>query len=291
MDMIQCSKFLSKIKRVWLLNPDNPVKYKKGKFSEYTYYEFIYEELCEFMVMYLYNRYKSMLEEKNVRLDYIEDLVKNQPIDTVYFRMLDFIEIWSRTYSGPPPSLEKISMNSQSVHMVVVTRKTNDGISLLESQTVPRDQKTLGEIKATWLRMYKERDVDDVIKDMTEWGSRPTVMNLHKNIYKCILRGLWARIKTFEGDLKSELVRRLWEECSEAVGLCADGHVGRLVNVLIGFDEQFKAEINPKESFQNNMALIANSDNSIESKIDQANTLMDEIQMPLEERQVWLDAF
>jgi hypothetical protein len=264
MDIIQCGKFLSKIKRVWLLDPDNPVKYKKGKFHEYTYYKFIYEELCEFMISYLHNRYKSMLEEKNVRLDYIEDIVKNQPIDDVYFRMLDFIEIWSRTYSGPPPSLEKISMNSQSVHMVVVTRKTNDGISLLESQKVLKGQKTLGEIKTAWLLRYKEREVDDVLRDMTDWGSRPTVMDLNKNVYKGILRGLWAKIKTFNDDLKSELIRRLWEECSEAVGLCADGHVSRLVNVLIGFDEQFKTKISPKESFQNNMALLANSDNSME---------------------------
>jgi len=232
-----------------------------------------------------------MLEEKDVRLDYIEDLVKNQPIDDVYFRMLDYIEVWSMTYKGPPPSLQKISMNSQSVHMVVVTRKTNDGISLLESQKVPEGQKTLGEIKATWLRMYKERDVDDVMKDMSDWGSRPTVMNLHKNVYKSVLRGLWAKIKSFEGDLKCELVKRLWEECSEAVGLCADGHVGRLVNVLIGFDEQFKTDISPKESFQNSMALLANSDLDMKSKIHQATKLMDELQMPQEERQVWLEAF
>lgn len=291
MDIIQCGKFLSKIKKVWLLDPDNPVKYKKGKFHEYTYYKVIYEELCEFMISYLHNRYKTMLEEKNVRLDYIEDLVKNQPIDDVYFRMLDFIEIWSRTYSGPPPSLEKISMNAQSVHMVVVTRKTNDGISLLESQKILKGQNTLKEIKNTWLRMYKEREVDDVMRDMADWGSRLTVMDLHKNVYKNVLRGLWAKIKTFNDDLKSELIRRLWEECSEAVGLCADGHVGRLVNVLIGFDEQFKTEISPKESFQNSMALLANSDTSMESKIDQATKLMDELQMPLEERQVWLDAF
>jgi len=39
--------------------------------------------------------------------------------------------------------------------------------------------------------------------------------------------------------------------------------------------------------FQNNIA----ADASVAFKIDQANRLMDELEMPPDERQAWLDAF
>jgi hypothetical protein len=119
---------------------------------------------------------------------------------------------------------------------------------------------------------------------MKDWGSKKQVMDKSKNLYKSVLRGLWAKIMSFNDELKSELVRRLFEECSEAVGMCADGHVGRLVNVLVGFDEQFKNNISKKEYFQNNMAMIAKSDVPLAFKIDQAKKLMDE-------RDAWLEAF
>jgi hypothetical protein len=61
--------------------------------------------------------------------------------------------------------------------------------------------------------------------------------------------------------------------------------------VLVGFDEQFKSNISPMEYFQNNMSLIANSDVPIRFKIDHAKKLMDDIKLPEEEREAWLEAF
>lgn len=69
------------------------------------------------------------------------------------------------------------------------------------------------------------------------------------------------------------------------------GHVGRLINVLIGFDEQFKNSVSPKEYFQNNISLIAKSQVPMAFKLEQAKRLMDDIKMPEEERQLWLEAF
>ena len=125
---------------------------------------------------------------------------------------------------------------------------------------------------------------------MRDWGNRNAVMKPDENLYKTTLRGLWAKIK--ESPSRTELVKRLYEEATEAVGLCADGHVGRLCNVLVGFDPEFTSSLSPKEYFQNNIALIyENIHASLEAKIQQAKALMDEIGMPEEERQAWLDAF
>ena len=291
-DIYECKKFMSRAKRLWLLEPDNPVRYKKAKLSEFTYYKHIYAELCNFMVSFLQERYERMLVNKKVTLEEIRLMVDKQPIDSVYWRIMDMVNIWAMRIAGPVENLGKIANDSQSVHSVSATRSTNDGIFILEKQEVPFGQKTVDEIREAWSKKFNPTQVDRLIQDMKDWGSRPQVMDKKKNLYKSVLRGLWAKIKSFDdAELKTELVKRLFEECSEALGMCADGHVGRLVNVLIGFDEQFKSNISPKEYFQNNMALIAKSEVPLAFKIDQAKKLMDEVDIPQEERDAWLEAF
>ncbi len=282
---------MSRAKRLWLLEPDNPIRYKKAKLPEFTYYKHIYAELCNFMVDFLQARYEAMLIQKKVTLEQIRIMVEKQPIDNVYWRVIDMVNIWAMRIAGPVENLGNIATDRQSVHAVSVTKNTNDGIFILRKQTVPVGQKTLAEIEVEWMKIYHLTTVKKVIDDMRDWGSRKQVMDKNSNTYKSVLRGLWAKIKTFDGELKVELTKRLWEECNEALGMCADGHVGRLVNVLIGFDEQFKNSVSPKEYFQNNIALIAASTVPMAFKLEQAKRLMDDIEMPENERQIWLDAF
>ena len=295
-DPTECSKFLAKLKKVWLVNPDDPIRFKKGKFHLFTLYKYVQKDLCDFMVSHLQKRYEAMFVEKSASLEHINMLIDKQPIDNVYWRLMDIVQILALRYEGPVANLAKIANNSQSVHTVSVTKNTNEGIVILESYDVPRGQKTLAEIEEAWIVATtgaKENPwpINEVIKDMRDWGSRLTVMHKTKNVYKEVLRGLWAKIKSFEGEIRTELIKRLWEESNEAVGMCADGHVGRLINVLSGFDEQFKSHMSPKDYFQNNMSLIAAADAPVAFKIDQANRLMDELGMPPDERQPWLDAF
>jgi hypothetical protein len=153
-------------------------------------------------------------------------------------------------------------------------------------------------IFAAYYKMWYEKNypllssIEKTIADMRDWGRRASVMLKGENVYRSTLRGLWAKIKTFEGEQKDELVKRLFEECNEAVEQCADGHVGRLCNVLVGFDPEFTCSLSPMEYFQNTIALIAeNTHSNHETKIKQAVALMNEVEMPAGERQAWLDAF
>lgn len=132
-------------------------------------------------------------------------------------------------------------------------------------------------------------NIESTIKDMKDWGNRTSVMKKGENVYKATLRGLWAKIK--ESPSRTELVKRLYEECYEAVGLCADGHVGRLCNVMVGFDPEFTCSISPMEYFQNSIALISeNTHSTQEMKLQHATDLMNSVGMPEGERKAWLDA-
>jgi len=260
----------------------------------------LHKEIVDYMVTTLKDIYEDQLVQKKLTLQQVDNMIFLQPIEDVRHLLWSMIEIWALTYK-PVAQLKDIVENEQSVHTVIVLKMTNEGIGILGSVPVLPGQKTLAEIGAAWLALPREDlrldkesyvvpRIKYIIADMTEWGKRPTVMHKTENVYRKTLRGLWAKIKAADPEIYKELVKRLWEECSEARGLCADGHVGRLVNVLVGFDEEFKSNISPKEYFQNNMSLIANSTAPLAFRTEQAIKLMDEIGMTEEERGVWLEA-
>ena len=245
---------------------------------------------------------EPQLVSKKITLNEVDNYIHLQPYGEVRTRMWSLVDIWTLTYKGPVADLGDISKDGQSIHVREVEKNTNDGILILSKIEVPKGQKTLTEIyyafrdtvfadeypvNAQSVKMKLKR----VVNDMRGWASRDKVMSTSENVYKNVLRGLWTKINTYEQELRRELVKRLWEECSEAVEMCADGHVGRLINVLIGFDDDFKSKISPMEYFQNNMALISqNALAPMAFKLEHARKLMDEIGMPEEQRGAWLEA-
>jgi len=291
-------KCVSEVKRAWLLTPDRPSRVTENLFTEYLENDYVpydmklrfEKDLSNFMVEFLIERYNSWLEHKLITIRKLEVYIDNQFIDDVYHRMRSMIDIWNITYKGPVPKLKDIASDSQSVHTGVVVKGTNNGILLLSKVDVVCGQKTLLEINAAWGSKPALQRMT-VYKDMRDWGSRPVVMSDKENLYRKVLRGLWAKIKAVQDvGARSELVERLWQECLESCGLCADGHVARLVNVMVGFDDAFTNNISPMEYFQHNISLIAASNVPLKQKIEQARHLMDDIKMEEKERGAWIEA-
>ena len=286
------------IKTVWLKKPDKPRKVCRVLYDDYMNNMHIpddnkdrlHKTLCDFMVTFLVERYESLIENKIATISAIENVINNQFLKDVYDRMMTMLDIWEVRYTGPVYTLKEIN-TSQSVHANPIIKTTNDGIATLLKIAVPEGQKTLLEIEKAWSNK-NPWDLIYVMRDMKEWGSRKTVMGEKENVYRNVLRGLWAHIKGIEdAELKAELIKRLWEESKESLHMCADGHVARLVNVLVGFDERFGNNVSPMEYFQNNIALIAAGDAPQRFKIEQAIKLMNYINMPVADRDAWLEAF
>ena len=273
------------ILEMWDTYEENPEITEENK-------DILYMEIVDFIVPFCQRRYEGMLAQGTKTIQEIDDIIFQLPFEETRMRLWSMIDIWTMTYKGPVPQLKDIASSEQSVHTTVVLKATNDGIGILSDISVPDGQKTLLEICKAWVEasVICRKKIEHVMKDMKFWGSKLTVMHKSKNVYKDVLRGLWAKIKTYNGELYDELIKRLWEECWESIGLCADGHVGRLVNVLVGFDEEFKNDVSPMVYFQNNIALIADADTPLDFKIQQAKKLMDDIGMPEDQRDNWLSA-
>lgn len=144
-------------------------------------------------------------------------------------------------------------------------------------------------IPAGWEKIYT------VYRDIEKWFSTQHCRTAHPqppdNLYYKTIRGLVAYILRVENpELRDELFKRAYEECKESVGLCCDGHLARLVNVLVGFDDAFKPPVSQGDLIQDRMSAINAMDVSANEKIRLAHTFFTELGIGMEERTPWIDA-
>ena len=211
--------------------------------------------------------------------------------ERVELRVFAELTNWKQKYGEPEKEWSAFTKDEQNVHTTVISNQMNEALEILHSYPIPKHQKTVDEICTAFVNELRVDSISKVYEDMKSWGNTAEIYKPNDYLYRRTLRGLWAKINTYEGEIRTELLKRLWEECSEAAGLCATGHICRLTNVLVGFDERFRSQVSIKEMFQTAMANISQSDISEEEKREKAETIMNEWKIPEEERQVWLDAF
>lgn len=196
----------------------------------------------------------------------------------------------------PVPELGRIAADAQSVHTAPVSQQTNAGTEKLLAAAIPNNQQTEKSIMRGWLNMDRVHSIgwNDMLRvanDVNKWFNTPACRAQNDNLYRRLLRGLVATINRSDDEMRPELYKRLWEECREATGMCCEGHISRLCNVMVGFDEAFQPQVSLGELMQQKMAAIASLDASEEEKRRQATAWFDEMAVPAAERAAWLDAF
>lgn len=189
-----------------------------------------------------------------------------------------------------PNPLARFAADRQNVHTAAVTRQTNAGeAKLLAAKT---DGKGVG---LRILRVFATRggylhDVLRVMNDIDTWYSHRTCREPGDRLYGRMLEGLWALIEQQPEEQRKELRQRLWEEASESVGMCCEGHISRLVNVMSGFDDAFKPRQSEGEILQAKMAELAGMDIPDADKLAQARAFMGTLAMDAAAQAPWLEA-
>ncbi len=200
----------------------------------------------------------------------------------------------------PPPvvnrnGLAAIARDVQNVHTRVVSDQTNKGLEkLLEASKNARPMRSPEWFAARWLtRSYGNwRDVSKTVVDMKHWYERDFCKTANDWLYRKALDGLYLIIKnTKSEELQTELFKRAFEECMESNAMCCEGHISRVCNVLVGFDDAFAPPVPFGEILQNKMAAIYAMEIDTDKKVVLATDFFNEFAVPEAERSAWLEAF
>jgi hypothetical protein len=223
-------------------------------------------------------------------------------------RLIGNVEPIAANYHIPPPgvlapppaiartnTLAAIARDSQNVHRAVVSEQTNRSTELLlATPDVPEHCRAHELLAVAWLnhRIATWKHVVRTVEDMIYWRDKATCRTENDRLYRRVLHGLYMRIHRMpDTETRKELWRRFYEECSEAVGQCCEGHISRLCNVLVGFDDAFKPPIPVGELLQARMSAISEMEVSLDVKVKLANEFFIEHKVPDDQRAAWIEAF
>ena len=201
----------------------------------------------------------------------------------------------------PERELERLAADRQNVHTTAVSKQMTAGLAILvaaDPGPPPKgEDSTVKKIVSAFASVLDEdpssvnilaikRDLTSMWKRSQESRTAANPINYHK-----ALRGLWAKINSYTGDTHKELIQRLWEECLESVDMCTMGHLARLTNVMVGYEEEFKQEEPIGEKIQRRMAEIAGMDVEYDEQIRLATEFLEEHEVEAEKQREWLSAF
>ena len=242
-------------------------------------------------------RYERRIQRRESTIDQIEQSIYADAIMfNVEVRLLSMLDIWEKMYPFAvikKDELQQLTNDEQNVHTRVVNKQTKKYMDIINAIKIPVGQNTTSEIVTAWMSVlgFDWATISPVYIDLLYWGKKSQIYEKEDFLYRKVLRSLWAVIKTYEGDVYKDLVQRLWQECGDSVGMCAHGHITRLANVLVGFSTSFLSPYSDMEVFQEKIASISQKDIDVKQKIAEALLIMDEIEMPVADREAWLEAF
>jgi hypothetical protein len=115
----------------------------------------------------------------------------------------------------------------------------------------------------------------------------PTPIYEIENAYPQALDAVWAYI-TYHPE-KKELYQRVKDELTDNIGMCAQGNLSRICNIVSGYLDGVEPMVSKVEEFQNKIAALA-ADQTNKNKIETAKQLLKEYDVPTNEWNVWLEA-
>ena len=200
-------------------------------------------------------------------------------------------------FVAPPPrapGLGAIAVDRQNVHTTAVSKQTNELTQkILEKggDDNKRHSRPADAI-AYWLirRTVTLSQLSTLSADIERFYNLVTVRTTNDYAYRRLFNALCAIIAQYSGEMRKELMKRFSEECIEAVGMCAEGHMTRLCNVLVGFDDVFKPPVPIGELLQQKISAISETSASLEEKLSAARAVFEELQIPDAERMPWVQA-
>lgn len=186
--------------------------------------------------------------------------------------------------------LRAFGRDAQSTHRSSVQDATRKAVPILIGRPVDGTQETLAEIliafeDVTAVR-FSPRAKEQCIMEITNDYYNTMAFNTP---YGDILDRVWMYIKVHV-ECK-QLIRRLAQETLDGIGMCENGKMTHLINVLYAYDAEITAimqnEAPPREAFHAKFATLLNL--AVAERAAAAVDIFNDYHIPEAEREQWLN--
>lgn len=189
----------------------------------------------------------------------------------------------------PRGELANFARDNQNVHTTLAVQQTKDMVQKILSIPVPSDyrwnmsecSKTPGDIvmcckltpKGGWQMVAKYCQDEDIYE-------------MGKGIYGKVLDGVWQYVS--QSSDKADLCRILKQEMEDNIGMCAQGNLTRLCNILAGYMEGIGVQESPAEILGRKLPMLMEIEN-MEERMNEAYKLLVELAIPEEQWLSWVE--
>jgi len=190
----------------------------------------------------------------------------------------------------PPRELEVFAKDKQNVHTRQSVQMTKDVVARVLKIAVPEEyrwnsrivSKTPGEI-ITECRLSP----NSVAQFVTRYLQNENIYEMGVGIYGKVLDGVWHYVRNSEH--KDELCKILRQELQDNIGMCLQGNLSRLCNVLAGYMEGIGPQESPAERLGREMPKLMEIEDS-EARMNTARGVLRDVGLPEDEWPPWLEA-
>ena len=198
--------------------------------------------------------------------------------------------IFARDPSGSI-DLKAFANDEQSIHRSSVQNETKKSVEILLTRHVPYEQNTLEEIIQLFVepKNFYWKTEENCLQAIDELTKDYNTAESFGYKYADVCDRIWMFIKEQnKKDPTNHLNLRLACETLEGIGMCANGKMARLINILQGFDDKLNIGQKSREYFQCKMSIVSKLPK--EKRKGEAMQLFEIFEIPEEEHDVWIDA-
>lgn len=180
--------------------------------------------------------------------------------------------------------LGQFAQDKQNIHTELVIKKVKETVEKILKVDVPLEYKTdtlktLSEIIGD-CKLSKQA----TIQMTNHYCNDHDIYDLGKGIYANVLNGIWQYIKTSEHS--EDLKKILKSELEDNIGMCAQGNLSRLCNILSGYMEEIDLR-SLNELIGDKLTELLELED-VRQRIVQARSFLDLHKVPRENWKEWL---
>ena len=182
--------------------------------------------------------------------------------------------------------LQAFVNDNQNIHTAVVVDKVKVMVEKIIKITVPSEYET--DTLKTTAEIILECNLSKraASQMMSKYCSDESIYELGEGIYASVLNSIWQYIKASSD--ANDLKKILATEMEDNIGMCAQGNLSRLCNILSGYVDGIDADVkSTNQILGDRLAELIEITDEIE-RIKMAETILTELDVPKDDWTIWI---
>jgi hypothetical protein len=235
---------------------------------------------------------EAQREARRERVRRIVEGIRNQPqqpfVPLAVFQLgVDFPDQNVRQIDARP--LAAFANDAQNIHTTAAVTQTINAVNLIKNIPVPEEYRwNMNKVSKTMSEIISECDLTPASawQMVAKYCSDERVYEMESGIYGKVLDGVWQHIKNSPD--KEDLKKILKSELIDNIGMCAQGNLSRLTNILAGYLDGIAPQQSMSERIGNRLSTLTNIED-VQERLNEAVKIFKEVGLPENEWYHWAE--